>query len=29
VFDVPPIAVAWLPTALLALITTAAISRVR
>ena len=29
VFDLPPIAVAWLPTALLALIATIAISRVR
>jgi lipopolysaccharide export LptBFGC system permease protein LptF len=29
VFDVPPIIVAWAPTALLALITTIAVARVR
>ena len=29
VFDLPPVAVAWLPTALLALITTIAVARVR
>jgi lipopolysaccharide export LptBFGC system permease protein LptF len=29
VFDLPPIVIAWAPTALLALITTLAVSRVR